>query len=300
MNLLCATDLLPKSEPAIERAGFLSEALGAGLTVLHAVTPDSADGPALEQRLRRTSARLTTRTSAPQWLWDSRAEIAVHCGRPARVVLDAAYRQEARLLILGPHRADALADAVSGTITERVLGAATCPVLIAQREMQGEYRHVLVALDGSPRSARVLREAEALVVAPDSFATVLHAHEPLYEGMMNSVGVGRESIVSYAAASRDQAAEHIRSIVAANSPKAYRYQVSIVERRPATAILRAVETLKPDLVVLGTRGHGRFRRALLGSVANEVLRNVQCDVMLVPERAGDEFREDRAGLPLAG
>jgi 23S rRNA (adenine2503-C2)-methyltransferase len=50
------------------------------------------------------------------------------------------------------------------------------------------------------------------------------------------------------------------------------------------AILRAVDALTPDLVVLGTRGHGRFRRALLGSVATEVLRTLQCDVLLVPER----------------
>jgi universal stress protein E len=284
MKLLCATDLLPKTEHAIERAGFLSETLGADLTVLHAVTPDAAHGGTLEQRLRRTSARLATRTSAPAWRWESRADITVRCGRPARVVLDTAYREDARLLILGPHRADALADAVSGTITERVLGAAACPVLIAQQEMLGDYRNVLVALDGSPRSAQVLREFETLALAQDGAATVVHAHVPAYEGMMNTVGVGAESIIQYAAAARDQATENIRTLIAANSRDARRYGVSIIEMRPATSILRAVDSLKPDLVVLGTRGHGRFRRALLGSVASEVLRAVPCDVLLVPDR----------------
>jgi len=288
MKLLCATDLLPKSEAAIERAGFLSEALGADLTVLHAIPPEGPDGGTLEQRLRRTSARLATRTSAPAWRWESRADIAVRCGRPARVVLDAAYRQDARMVILGPHRANAFADAIRGTITERVLGAAACPVLIAQEQMRGEYRHVLVALDGSPRSAHVLREVEALALAQDTLATAVHAHEPAYESMMNTVGIGTESIVNYASASRNQATENIRAMIAANSRDARRYQVSIVEMRPATAILRAVENLKPDLVVLGTRGHGRLRRALLGSVASEVLSAVQCDVLLVPDRGTSE------------
>jgi nucleotide-binding universal stress UspA family protein len=205
-----------------------------------------------------------------------------------------------RLVILGPHRADAIADAVSGTITERVLGAAACPVLIAQQEMHGDYRNVLVALDGSPRSAQLLHEVEAFALAPDSFATVLHAHEPLYEGMMNTVGVGAESIVGYAAASRNQAAEHIGALIAANSREAHRYRVSIVESRPATAILRAVEILQPDLVVLGTRGHGRFRRALLGSVASEVLRAVQCDVLLVPDHGTSRLRGGRGEERLAG
>jgi nucleotide-binding universal stress UspA family protein len=299
MKLLCATDLLPKTEHAIERAGFLSEALGANLTLLHAVPPDGADGRSLEQRLRHTGARLATRTAAPAWRWESHADIAVQCGRPARVVLDTAARQDARLVILGPHRADEFADAVNGTITERVLGAATCPVLIAQQEMHGEYRHVLIALDGAPRSAQVLREVETLALTQDSFATVLHAHEPLYEGMMNTVGVGAESIVGFAAASRDQALANIKAMIAANSADAYRYQISIVESRPATAIRRAVETLKPDLVVLGTRGHGRFRRALLGSVASEVLRAVQCDVLLVPDRGTRGFRENHYGERLA-
>jgi nucleotide-binding universal stress UspA family protein len=159
---------------------------------------------------------------------------------------------------------------------------------------------VLVALDGSPRSAQVLREAESLVLAQDSFATVVHAHEPLYEGMMNTVGIGGESIVGYAAASREHAAANIKAIIAANSRDAYRYQTSIVERRPASGILQAVEALKPDLVVLGTRGHGRFRRALLGSVASEVLRAAHCDVLLVPERGERELRQDRPGERLAG
>jgi hypothetical protein len=59
----------------------------------------------------------------------------------------------------------------------------------------------------------------------------------------------------------------------------------VIEHRPVTAILSADSTLKPDLVVLGTRGYGRFRRALLGSVAAEVMHTLQCDVLLVPERA---------------
>lgn len=290
MNLLCATDMLPKTEHAIERAGYLSEALGADLTVLHAVAPETAVGGTLEQRLRRTSARLTTRTTAPVWRWESRADINVSPGRPARVVLDTAYRQDSRLVILGPHHADAFVDAMNGTLTEKVLGAVACPVLIAQQEMRGEYRNVLVALDGSSRSAHLLREVEALGLASHGFATAMHAHEPAYEGMMNTVGVGAQSIARYAAASRDEATENIRSLLAANSRDARRYQVSVMQMRPAAAILRAVETLKPDLVVMGTRGHGRFRRALLGSVASEVLGSLRCDVLLVPDRGTSGLR----------
>ena len=39
MKILCATDLLPKSESAIDRAGMLSDLLNADLSLLHVVMP---------------------------------------------------------------------------------------------------------------------------------------------------------------------------------------------------------------------------------------------------------------------
>jgi hypothetical protein len=47
--------------------------------------------------------------------------------------------------------------------------------------------------------------------------------------------------------------------------------------------MRAIETRRPDLLVLGTRGDGRMRRAVLGSVANQVLKLAPCDMLIVPQ-----------------
>lgn len=285
MSILSATDFLPKSEAALERAGFLADSLKAGLAIVHAVPPAAPDGRTLEERVRRAGARLAARTSPPNWRWKSQPEATVQFGYPARVVLDNAQRQNARLVVLGPHRNNAFTDAMNGTITEKVLGAATCPLLIAQQHVQGSYRHVLVALDGSPNAAAVVRTVESLGLTSASSTTVIHAHEPPYAGMMATVGVGLDATAAYAEASRAQATAGIRELLHANSNDPGRYQIIIVERRPASAILGAVERLQPDLLVLGTRGHGRFRRALLGSVASDVLHTAQCDVLLVPERA---------------
>jgi nucleotide-binding universal stress UspA family protein len=37
-----------------------------------------------------------------------------------------------------------------------------------------------------------------------------------------------------------------------------------------------------DLLVIGSRGYGPFRRALLGGVAAEVMRSAPCPVIVVP------------------
>src|SRR5689334_15411382 len=111
MKILSTTDFLPKSEAAIERAGFLADSLDAELTLVHAVSPYSADGHPLDARVRRADSRLEARTSPPQWRWVSRPQITVQCGHPARVVLDNAYREEAGLVVLGPHQTSSFVDA---------------------------------------------------------------------------------------------------------------------------------------------------------------------------------------------
>jgi nucleotide-binding universal stress UspA family protein len=63
MKILCATDLLPKSEAAIDRAGILADSLAAPVTVLHAVPPDAPGGATLEQRVRRAESRPRSRRS---------------------------------------------------------------------------------------------------------------------------------------------------------------------------------------------------------------------------------------------
>lgn len=47
---------------------------------------------------------------------------------------------------------------------------------------------------------------------------------------------------------------------------------------PAVVIAEAAESWKPDLIMMPTRGHGDFRRHLVGSVTAKVLHDVLCPV----------------------
>jgi nucleotide-binding universal stress UspA family protein len=44
------------------------------------------------------------------------------------------------------------------------------------------------------------------------------------------------------------------------------------------------EEVTADVIVLGTRGRGRIKRALLGSVADYVVRNAACPVLVTGEK----------------
>ncbi|MBL8271533.1 universal stress protein, partial [Steroidobacter sp.] len=54
------------------------------------------------------------------------------------------------------------------------------------------------------------------------------------------------------------------------------------DHHPASAIRHAIEMYQPDLLVMGTSGGGRVRRALIGSVANRIMEVAACDVLVVP------------------
>ena len=62
-----------------------------------------------------------------------------------------------------------------------------------------------LAVDGSRATGQVVRFAERLPMAENSIFSVVHAHEPPYEAMMSTVGVGNLSVASYASASMSQA-----------------------------------------------------------------------------------------------
>lgn len=47
-------------------------------------------------------------------------------------------------------------------------------------------------------------------------------------------------------------------------------------------IVRAAEQARPDVLIMGTHGHGNLSRALIGSVSSEVVRTLRFPVLLVP------------------
>ena len=70
------------------------------------------------------------------------------------------------------------------------------------------------------------------------------------------------------------------------------YESNVAEGSPAVAIIRAAETHEADEIIVGSRGVGRVR-ALLGSVAHDVIHLAQCPVTVIPERMVDS----RNGTP---
>lgn len=76
-----------------------------------------------------------------------------------------------------------------------------------------------------------------------------------------------------------QAAQQIAQIQRAAPEAVFTYRLE--RGNPTTEILRAAEALRADLLVMGTHGRTGISRLLLGSVAEQVLRQATCPVLTV-------------------
>jgi len=135
-RILAATDFGPDGDEAVDYACGLAERLSTELHLLHVVPKGSlpfgaGDEPERLQSARQALGRLPARIT-PQGLMIVRK---IHEGVPAAEILRYAEENGIDLIALGTHGRNGLAHFVMGSVAERVIRAAPCPVVIARGSM---------------------------------------------------------------------------------------------------------------------------------------------------------------------
>ena len=181
-----------------------------------------------------------------------------------------------------------------GSVGERLLSGAPCAIAIAPRGYAASAPHALdviaVAFDGSPEARGALRVAHALarrtgaalgaltvVVPPAAIPgrfVPLPGLEPL-EGMERPDALARQELAATRAV--DAAIQGLGDGVTVE-------QQVLFGTDPVEPILEAAAS-DVDLLVLGSRGYGPVRRALVGSVSSALVRHAPCPVLVMPRLA---------------
>ncbi len=148
---------------------------------------------------------------------------------------------------------------------------------------------ILLATDGSREADLAARTAADLAQKTDSELHVVHVFgiapvgPPVYSGAIDLEGV-EQKVEQLARSSEQRAREALDGEVEkVRSAGGTVVQAHLLEGRVAPEVVALAEEIEAGLIVLGSRGQGGIRRALMGSVSDGVVRHAHCPVLVVRE-----------------
>ncbi len=205
------------------------------------------------------------------------ARVLVRWGDPADGILRCARSLRPALIAMATHGRSGPARWAMGSVAERVLRGARQPVLLSNPAAVGgeiKFGRILVPLDGSKLSARILPLVEEMGRFPGAEVVLLHVVAP---GPGTVLGTPspvppRPDEVAIAGLEATRAALEAAGI---------RARTRIETGIPAERILGVAEEERADLIAMTTHGRSGLGRWVYGSVAEKVLRHGRRPLLLV-------------------
>lgn len=157
-----------------------------------------------------------------------------------------------------------------------------------QRELNVQW---LVGVDGSKGSGHALRWSVSLAEARSARIRVVRAWQP----RVSAVG---ELDLPFLAEQVPEAARAELDELAASLGEAGQIEWTVESGNPSSTLIDAAEGA--DLLVLGTRGLGGFKRLLLGSVSHQCAAHAHVPVAVIPPSASLDGRVDRIVIGMDG
>jgi nucleotide-binding universal stress UspA family protein len=310
-RILFPTDFSEHAAAAWPYAAGLAREGGAELHVVHVVAPPaigaSPDGtmfvpPALVDDVLAEAQAVVDELAGSARALGVETRTHTSIGNAAAEIVAYAAAQQIDLIVMATTGRTGLAHVVMGSVAERVVRHAACPVLTIRHDASAapsslttgalpRLRGILVPLDGSRLAAAVLPHIVRLAKRHGAALTLLrvaHAHALREADLAEAqVRVVQEAETYLAGVARRLAAEGVSA-----SP-VVRYGSAPEE------ILDDIRVRRPDLVAMSTHGRTGLTHLVLGSVAEQVLRASPAPVLLFPARALGEIPAEAQANPPA-
>lgn len=303
-TIVAGYDLSPPGEAALTRAVTVAEQHGARLVVVNAQADDHGPGHHPKELVEQLGAVKVAVAEAEAMRLDERCaaivsrgvtcEIVRRAGPPGEVLEAVATELDADLIVVGTHGHTGLARFLLGSVATATLRHAPCDVLVCRGAGTGPFAKPLVAMDFSAAATRAIAHTAELVRRSDAIELV-HAWQ-LPAGSWGATLLGQarfpwSTVRDAVVASANTRAERL---VAEQKALGRAVHVELVQGPPANVVTSFAERGGHDLIAVGTHGHRGFRRLLLGSVAEDVIRYAPCSVYVVHgEHAGETSKFEK-------
>ncbi len=295
-RILCPTDLSDVAPRAFDHAvalarfhqaevelAYVSEPLLPGPVAPASYPPWAVLDPAVRGRLQSALETL----AEPARAVGVAVRFGVYEGGVVAEILDRARAWPADVLVMGTHGRGGFERWVLGSVTEKVLRKAPCPVLTVPPPAAGPhpsgavlYRTIVCPVDFSDASLAALRHALRLAEESSAEITVLHVLEWLVEDEPGARIAGFD-VPEFRRYLEKDAREKLRAVVPPVARDWCRPREEVVGGRPWREILRVAEGRHADLIVIGVRGRNAVDMALFGSTTQHVVRGARSPVLVV-------------------
>lgn len=196
-------------------------------------------------------------------------------GHPVQRIHEIATEIQADLIVIGSRGLSAWPALLLGSVSEGVARHAPCPVLVVRGEPKG-FERILIASDGSPCAGHAARAGMELAKECHADVTVLN----VFQSEASYPGVSRDNL------DPEVYAPCVEKMIACQV-EPFAREIGVLYRlcqqvgHPAEALVEFAAKQDADLVVVGTRGLGGFKRLLMGSVSTSVLHHAHCSILVV-------------------
>jgi nucleotide-binding universal stress UspA family protein len=295
-SILAATDFSEYSKVALDICLGVSRCMKTKLYVLHSIEKfphgsrhlsSSTTPEDIKQKLEE-SAIDKVKAMIPEEIMEKGGIVPlVRFGKPFNEILQTAKEKNVDLLVIGTHGRAGVDRVILGSVAERIVRKAPCPVMVIKGRKYVGFKRIIVPVDLSDCSRNALEYAIATAGAHNSRLTILHVYEESFiEPYIN------------AANSEEEADEIIKAIDRVDANKfdeflktvdlgEVEYEKLLIKGVPETEIVETAMEQQADLVVMGTHGRAGIKHIIIGSTAEEVVRTVHCDIIILKhEKSG--------------
>jgi nucleotide-binding universal stress UspA family protein len=200
-------------------------------------------------------------------------------GSATDLILALAEAQAVNVIVMGTHGLRGVDRLMLGSVTERVLRQARCPVLAVRKPAHHvtssakdpepiHLRKVLLCTDFSDHAHHASEYALSMAKEYGAELTLLHVLEDV---------PGSTDIQS----AREKVAKQLEESIAPKTRQACNVKVMVRIGKPYQQIIQLVLEAQTDLVIMGVRGRGALDTALFGSTTYRVIQLGPCPVLAV-------------------
>ncbi len=277
--VLLITDLSARCDRALDRAVSLARQHKVKLIALHVIEPSFLSklilpswNIAQKEHQKVAEQRLLSDLKDA----DVELEVKVEIGYPVEIINEVASANQCSLIVSGTARDESLGRIMLGSTVERLARQCETPLLVVRHRPFDSYHHILVGTDFSESSRYALEAAIDLV--PHQKITVYHSFDEV-GGVRTLDDATIQETTRHLQRQTREFLEQTPKVKQTSAP-----EVVVEYGAPGQSIPKFVQDQKIELVVLGTHGATGILKTAMGSIAEQLLTLLRCDVMIVRAR----------------